>query len=91
MAGEVSHALVRSAVLGTARTTRDRLREQHDETTLMSQAEGVLMALHDCSVAQAHDLICNAAHSNGEHLRATAERILLAVCEDTEATRFRDA
>ena len=86
MAAEVSHALIRSAMLGTARTTRDRLQEQHDEATLVSQAEGVLMALHDCSVAQARDLIRNAAQSNGERLLATAQRILATVRDDTEAT-----
>jgi GAF domain-containing protein len=89
MAAEVSHALVRSAVLGTARTARDRFQEQHDETTLVSQAQGVLMALHECSVAQARDLIRNASHSNGEQLRATAERILAAVRDDAEATEPR--
>jgi GAF domain-containing protein len=91
MAAEIAHALVRSAVLSTARTTRDRLQEQHDETTLVARAQGVLIALHECSVAQAHDLIRNAAHSNGEQLRATAERILETVHDDTETTPTRDA
>lgn len=79
IAAEVAHALVRSAVLGTARTTRDRLQEQYDEHVLVSRAQGVLMALHDCSVAQADDLIRNAADRNGERLIATAERILSTV------------
>jgi GAF domain-containing protein len=91
MAAEVAHALVRSAVLGTAHTTRDRLQEQHDEATLVARAQGVLMALHDCSVAQAHDLIRNAANTNAEQLRATAERILAAVRDDTETTPARNA
>jgi GAF domain-containing protein len=91
MAAEIAHALVRSAVLSTARTTRDRLQEQHDETILVARAQGVLIALHECSLAQAHDLIRNAAHSNGEQLRATAERILETVHDDTESTPTREA
>jgi GAF domain-containing protein len=79
MAAEVAHALVRSAVLATARTTRDQLQEQHDEHVLVSRAQGVLMALHDCSVAQADDLTRNAAGVNGERLITTAERILSTV------------
>jgi hypothetical protein len=90
MAAEVAHALVRSAVLGTVRTTRDRLQEEHDEMTLVSRAQGVLVALHDCSVAQARDLIRNAADSNSEQLRVTAERILATVRDDTEATATLD-
>src|SRR3954449_12752766 len=73
MASEVAHAVVRSVTLSTARTTRDRLQEQHDETSLVSRAQGLLMALHDCSIAQAADLIRNAADSNGERLVTTAE------------------
>jgi GAF domain-containing protein len=91
MAAEIAHALVRSAVLSTARTTRDRLQERHDETILVGRAEGVLIALQECSLAQAHDLIRNAAHSNGEQLRATAERILETVHDDTETTPTREA
>jgi GAF domain-containing protein len=84
MAAEVAHAVVRSVVLGKARTTRDRMQEQHDESALVAQAQGVLMALQECSLAQAEDLLRNAADSNGERLRITAERILAAVRAETE-------
>jgi len=91
IAAEVAHALVRSAVLSTARSTRERLQEQYDEHVLLSRAQGVLMALHDCSVAQADDLIRNAADRNGERLITTAERILSTVrsAESSEATSRR--
>jgi GAF domain-containing protein len=89
MAAEVAHALVRSAVLSTARTTRDQLQEQHDEATLVARAQGALMALQDCSIAQAGDLIRIAAHDNGERLRDTAERILSTIRSD--ATWSADA
>lgn len=82
IAAEIAHALVRSAVLGTARATRDQLQEEHDEHVLVSRAQGVLMALHECSAAQADDLIRNAADHNGERLIATAERILSTVRTD---------
>jgi len=90
MAAEIAHAVVRSATLATARTTRDRLQEQHDESVLVSRAQGVLIALHDCSVAQATDLIRNAADSNGERLVTTAERILETVRDDSDSEVDRD-
>jgi GAF domain-containing protein len=79
MAAEVAHALVKSALLGTAQVTRENLQEQHDESVVVSRAQGVLVALHDCSIAQANDLIRNAAHDNGERLIITAKRIISAV------------
>jgi GAF domain-containing protein len=82
MAAEVAHALAKSAVLATARATRDRLQEEHDEHVLVSRAQGVVMALHDCSVSQADDLIRNAAGLNGERLVTTAQRILSTVTSD---------
>jgi GAF domain-containing protein len=91
MAAEVAHALVRSAVLSTARTTRDQLQEQHEEDTLVAQAQGVLIALQECSTAQAGDLLRNAAHHNGEQLRVTAERILATVRDDSESLHVDEA
>ena len=90
MAAEVAHALVRSALLSTARTTRDRLQEQHDERTLVARAQGVLMGLQDCSLAQAGDLIRNAADHNGERLRVTAERILATLAGDRTSVTTDD-
>jgi GAF domain-containing protein len=91
MASEVAHALVRSAVLGTARVTRDNLQARHDESVLVARAQGVLMALHECSTAQAADLLRNAADRNGERLLTTAERILQAAREDTTGPTDRRA
>jgi GAF domain-containing protein len=82
VAAEIAHALVKSTVLGEAEELRDRLQEQHDSATLMSRAQGVLMALHDCSLAQADDLIRQAAESNREPLVTVAERILASVEAD---------
>ncbi|MCU1344176.1 MAG: hypothetical protein JWL70_442 [Acidimicrobiia bacterium] len=82
IAAEVAHALVKSAVLGTAVTTTEKLQEQHDEAVLVSRAEGLLMALQDCSAAQASDLIQRAAESNGEQLITIAQRILSTVRQE---------
>jgi GAF domain-containing protein len=78
-AGEVAHALVKSSLFDVANTTRDELQAEHDEVTLVSRAEGLLMALQDCSAAQANDLMRIAADENGERLITTAERILATV------------
>jgi len=79
MAAEVAQALVKSSVLTTGRSVRDQLQEQHDEATLVARAQGVLVALQDCSTAQAADLIRNAAAHNAEPLISTAERIIASV------------
>jgi hypothetical protein len=86
MAAEVAHALVRSDVMGAARTTRDALQERYDESTLVARAQGVLVALQDCSVAQAGVLLRNAADDNGERLIRTAERILDSVRDHSETS-----
>jgi GAF domain-containing protein len=82
VAAEVAHAFIKSTVLGTARTTAERLQEQHDESILVSRAQGLLMALQDCSSAQAADLIRRAADDNGERLITTAERILSTIRQE---------
>jgi GAF domain-containing protein len=79
VAAEIAHALIKSAVLGEATQVRDQLQEQHDSATLVSRAQGVLMGLHDCSQAQAHDLIRRAAETNREPLVSVAERILASI------------
>jgi len=84
MAAEVAHALIKSTVLGSAQATAHELQEQHEESVLVSRAQGLLMALEDCSAAQARDLIQRAADSNGERLVITAERILSTVRNDQE-------
>jgi GAF domain-containing protein len=79
IAAEVANALVKSAVLSEATSLRDQLQEQHDSAALVSMAQGVLMAIHDCSQAQAHDLITGAAEANNERIVTVAERILSTV------------
>jgi len=82
VAAEIAHALIKSAVLGEATRIRDQLQEQHDAATLVSRAQGLLMGLHDCSQAQADDLIRRAAETNHEPLAIVAERILSTVEQD---------
>jgi GAF domain-containing protein len=82
IAAEIANALMKSSVLGTAQGIRERLQQEHDESAMVSLAQGVLIAIHDCSSAQAAALIRNAATENSEALMSTAERILEAVRQD---------
>jgi GAF domain-containing protein len=82
MAGEIASALVKSAVLSDATGLRDRLQEQHDTTLMVARAQGVMMAVQDCSAAQADDLIRAAADDNREPIIRTAERIVASVQAD---------
>jgi GAF domain-containing protein len=86
IAAEIATALVKSTVLDTAATMRERLQEQHDTAVLTSRAQGVLMAIHDCSAAQAGDLIRRAADENDEPVILTAERILSSVQADSKSS-----
>jgi GAF domain-containing protein len=76
---EIATALIKSSALSTAQGIRDRLQEQHDEAALVARAQGVLIAIHECSAAQAADLVRNAAQDNSEAMIVTAERILATV------------
>jgi GAF domain-containing protein len=84
MAAEIATALVKSALAGTATEIRDELQRQHDTAVVFSRAQGVLMAIQECSAAQAGDLIRRAAEDNAEPLIATAERIIAAVRAEPE-------
>jgi len=90
IAAEVANALVRSSVITMARSTREMLQQQHDESVLVARAQGVLMAVNECSSAQAQELIRNAADQNGEGLIATAQRILSTVQSDSESRTTPD-
>ena len=85
VAAEIAHALIKSSLLGKATQLRDQLQEQHDSATLVSRAQGVLMGLHECSQAQANELIRRAAESNQEGIVTVAERILASVEGDERA------
>ncbi|MCU1504076.1 MAG: hypothetical protein JWM12_3430, partial [Ilumatobacteraceae bacterium] len=78
-AAQVANAIARSTILRNARTTRELLQQQYDEAAVVSMAQGVVMAVQECSAAQAATLIRSAAHTNEEQLITTAERILHAV------------
>jgi AmiR/NasT family two-component response regulator len=45
----------------------------------VAQAEGVLMAMQQCSAEQAAGLIRNAADNNGERLVEAAQRIIATI------------
>jgi AmiR/NasT family two-component response regulator len=64
------------------------LQESYDESTLVSQAQGALMAIHQCSSAQAEELIRRASSHNGERLMNTAQRILSAVRDAAHADQL---
>lgn len=81
-ASEIATALVKSSAFGAAQHIRDRLQEKSDETTVVAQAQGLLMTFQDCSAAQAAALIRNAANDNGEAIITTAERILTTVTHE---------
>jgi hypothetical protein len=91
MAGEIAHALIKSAILTTAVEVRDQLQEVHDTTVMMAQATGVLMAFQDCSSAQAAELIRTAAEENKEPMIRTAERIVSTVESGKLASTDRPA
>ena len=75
-AAEVANAIVKSATMRRVQGSLEDLQRDRDETTLVSRAQGVLMAIQDCSAVQARNLIANASRENGESLLRTAERIL---------------
>jgi AmiR/NasT family two-component response regulator len=75
-AAEVANAIVKSATMRKVQGALEDLQRDRDESTLVSRAQGVLMAIQDCSAVQARNLIANASRENGESLLRTAERIL---------------
>jgi len=75
-AAEAAVAIVASETFRRAHEIRESLQEAHDAAAQLSRAQGVLMAVHGCSAAQARSLIESAADANGERLAETAERIL---------------
>jgi GAF domain-containing protein len=81
-AAEIAAALVKSTLYSEARSTADRLQEQHQEASQVAMAQGVLMALHEVSADQAIALIRGAADANSERLIEAARRILDAARSD---------
>jgi len=80
-AAEAAVAIVTSETFRQAQSIRQRLQAAHDTAAQVSTAQGVLMALHGCSAAQARALIESAADQNGERLVDAAERIIRAASE----------
>jgi GAF domain-containing protein len=84
-AAEIATALIRSVVLTSATNVRDQLQIEYDTSTLVARAQGALMAMNDCSVAQAVELLDRASAANDEDVVRTAERVLASVHQE-EAT-----
>jgi GAF domain-containing protein len=79
---QAANALAKSELFSEAKTIRARLQAEYDERSLIACAQGVLMALEDCSTDQALHLIHHAADANAEPLIVTAQRILDAAIDD---------
>jgi GAF domain-containing protein len=96
VAAEGANAIAKSKLLTSATAVRDQLQAEYDESALTSLAQGVLMAVHECSTEQALHLIRNAADSNHEPMIVVAQRILNTVgspatTEEHATDTFRDA
>jgi len=76
VAAEAAIAIARSQLLTTATALREQLQADYDENVLISSAQGVVMALQECSADQAMRLLQNASNSNDEPLIVVASRIL---------------
>jgi GAF domain-containing protein len=86
IAASLANALARSAMLASARLSRETLQEDYDERALVDRAVAVLMAFQDCSDHQARELIKRAADANQERPIEVAERII-ATAEPSSASR----
>lgn len=91
LSSEVANAIFKSVTMRRAARLRDELQEHYDERTVVARAAGVLMAIEDCSAAQATRLIHRAASEHGERLIATAERILANVLTSEPAPDTSDS
>jgi GAF domain-containing protein len=76
---EAATAIVRSGVYATAHDLRHRLQTSHDEAVQVAAAADVLVAVQDCSDAQARGLLEHASTTTGERLVDVARRILDSV------------
>lgn len=85
IAVRIGYALARSSTLSAATRVRDRLQEHHDSVVVAARGERVLTCLHDCSGAQAANLLRNAATHNGEPVVQTAQRIIATLRHEADA------
>jgi GAF domain-containing protein len=90
LAAEAANAIIKSTFLDRARATRDQMQADHDEASQVARAQGVLMAIHDTSAAQALNLIRSAASDNGDRLIVIAERILATVRNEDDTAPTGD-
>jgi GAF domain-containing protein len=79
IAAEAPAAIVKSSLFSRAHDIRGYLQERHDARAQVAQAEGVLMAMQECSAEQAAGLLRHAADVNGERLVEAAQRVIANV------------
>ena len=79
---QAANAIAKSELFSEAKTIRAQLQVEYDERSLIACAQGILVALEDCSTDQALHLIQNAADANAEPVIDHRERILDAAIDD---------
>jgi GAF domain-containing protein len=76
IATTVASAIAKTELLTTVRAIREQLQADVDEATMLARAQGVLMAIEECSANQADALIRSIADQNTESLIDAATRII---------------
>jgi GAF domain-containing protein len=76
---EAATIITASRVYAKADSARASIQADSDECAAMALAEGILMALYECSVHQATSLIKSAAQTTGSRLIDAARRIAQAI------------
>ena len=61
ISAQAANAIAKSELFSEAKTIRAQLQAEYDERSLIAYAQGILVALEDCSTDQALHLIQNAA------------------------------
>jgi GAF domain-containing protein len=84
VATAAANAIAKTELLGTVQTIRDQLQAEFDEAAVVAQAQGILMAIQQCSAAQAEGIVRLAAEQNTETLIEVALRIIQAAASESD-------
>jgi GAF domain-containing protein len=84
VATAAANAIAKTELLGTVQTIRDQLQAEFDEATVVAQAQGILMAIQQCSAVQAEAIVRLAAEQNTETLIEVALRIIQAAASESD-------
>jgi hypothetical protein len=79
LSAEAGVIITTSDVYNNAVSTAAELQQRHDDDAAITVAQGILMALQECSATQAMNLIRYASDTNAETLVEVARRIVDAV------------